>query len=127
MSVARSTKAFCGTAEGSGQSISNNATQTGTEVDVLGDDASSGEIELFVQIVSTVTAGTVDITVNKRRVTGQAYTRVNPTFSPAPTNGTQLLWLGRVPVSRYMSVDVKNNATGASATVFVGGELFKYS
>jgi hypothetical protein len=43
-------------------------------------------------------------------------------------NATARYSLGRFPVSRYMAVDVFNDATGASLTnVFVSGELFKFS
>lgn len=128
MSIARSTLAFIGTSETTGDTIANNATDAGAEVDVLGDNTSTGEIELYLSFTSTVTAGTLDITVNKRRVSGQNYQGLAANFSVTPINGTQLVPLGRYSASRYMQVSVLNNATGASATnVFVGGELFKFS
>lgn len=125
MAIARSTGTFIGTSESSLQSIANNATETGAEVDVLGDDTSLGEIEVFIVITSTVTAGSINVRVNKRRVTGQAYQKVNFERAITPTNGTQKIPLGRMSASRYMSVDVQNNGTGASASVYVGFELFK--
>lgn len=128
MAIARSTGAFIGTDESTGATIANNATEIGSEVDVLGDDASAGDLELFLVFTSTVIAGTVDVRINKRRVTGQAYQKTSFERSVAPINGTQKIPLGRVPASRYMSVDVRNNATGANATnVFVGYELTKLS
>lgn len=126
MAIIRSTGAFLGTSESSGDTIANNATDTGSEVDVLGDNTSIGEVELYLVFTSTVTAGTLDITVNKRRVTGQAYAKINPQFQIAPINGQQLIPLGRMPAERFMQVSAKNNATGASITgAFVGYTLFK--
>lgn len=120
--------ALLGTSESSGDTIASNATDNAAEVDVLGDNASAGEIELYLVFTSTVTAGTLDIMVNKRRVSGQNYQGLSANFSVAPINGTQLVPLGRMSVSRYMQVSILNNATGASATnVSVLGELFKFS
>lgn len=127
MALARSTGALIGTDETTLQSIANNATQTGSEVDVLGDNASVGDVWLYAVITSTVTAGTIDIRVNSRRVTGQAYAKTNFEISIAPTNGTQKVPLGKRPASRYMTSDVKNNATGASASVSILYELEKLS
>jgi hypothetical protein len=128
MSISRSTGSLIGTDESSGDSIANNATDTGGEVDVLGDNTSVGEIELYLVFTSTVTAGTLDVTINKRRVSGQAYAKLGPEISVAPINGTQKIPLGRRPAGRYMQASVKNNSTGASATnVALLYELFKGS
>ncbi len=127
MTIARSTGAFVGTDESTLQAIANNATHTGTEVDVLGDDVSVGELWLYIVITSTVTVGAIDLRVNSRRVTGQAYQTVTYQRKISPTNGTQKIPLGKYQASRYMTVDVFNNATGASASVFVGYELEKLS
>jgi hypothetical protein len=128
VAIARTTLAFIGTDESTGDTITNNSTDTGSEVDVLGDNTSVGEVELYLVFTSTVTAGSLDVTVNKRRVTGQAYAKLVADFAIAPISGTQKVPLGRFAASRYMNVTVKNNATGASATnVFVGGELYKVS
>ena len=94
---------------------------------MLGDNASVGDLWLYAVITSTVTAGSVDITINNRRVSGQAYARTSLSRSLPPTNGTQKVPLGRVPASRYMAVSCLNNATGASATVAVLFELEKLS
>jgi hypothetical protein len=128
MAIARSNVALLGTDETTGDTIANNATDNGSEVDVLGDNTSAGELEVYIVFTSTVAVGTLDITVNKRDHTTQAYKKLSADFSIAPINGTQKIPLGRFSASRYMQVDVKNNATGANATnVFVGGELFKFS
>lgn len=127
MAISRSSGTFLGTSESSLTAVANNASETGLEVDVLGDDTSMGEIEVFIVIQSTVTAGAINVRVNKRRVTGQGYQKVNYERAIAPTNGTQKIPLGRMSASRYMSADVQNNGTGASASIYVGYELFKVS
>lgn len=127
MAITRTTGAFVGTDETTLQAIANNATQTGSEVDLLADNTSVGDVWLYAVITSTVTAGTVDITVNTRRVTGQAYARTSASRSIAPTNGTQKVPLGKVPAARYMNVNVTNNNTGASASVSILYELEKLS
>ncbi len=125
MAIVRTNLAFIGTDESTLQTVVNNATQTGAEVDVLGSDSADGDIELYAVITSTVTVGTIDIKVNSRRVTGQAYSKPNFEISVAPTNGTQKIPLGRRPASRYMNVEAKNNATGASASVSILATLIK--
>lgn len=130
MAIARSTTslAFLGTDETTGVSISNNAVSNGSEVDVLGDNASTGTLDLYLVFTSTVTAGSIDIRFNPRRVTGQSYQARSYQWSVAPINGTQKFYLGTLKANRYASVDANNNATGASATnVAVLGELTKVS
>jgi hypothetical protein len=86
---------------------------------------------MYLCFTSSVTAGTVDVTVVPgHRANGGTieYTRISLFASYAPINGTQKLYMGRIPAARYMGVTVKNNATGASATnVSVLGELTKVS
>jgi hypothetical protein len=128
MSIARSTGVFLGTDESTGVTIASGATSSGSEVDVLGDNASVGDINVYLVFTSTVTAGTLDVTVHSRRVTGQAYAARAAQFSVSPISGTQKLFLGSLAASRYMSGDVRNNATGANATnASLLFELFKAS
>jgi hypothetical protein len=128
MAVARSTGVLLGTSESSGVTIANNAAEAGSEVDVLGGDDAAGVLDLYLVFTSTVTAGSIDVRVNRRRVTGEAYQQVGYSFGVPPLSGTRRVHLGRVPASRFMSADVLNNATGANATnVFVGYELHKVS
>lgn len=127
MAIARSSKVFIGTSESSGDTITNNSTDTGSEVDVLGDDSSGGWIDLYAVFTSTVAVGTLDFNIVKERVSGQSSVD-NPsrTISIIPANATKKVFLCTLPASRYMLVTVKNNATGANATaVFVGGDLYK--
>lgn len=116
MGLTRSTGALIGTNESTGVTIANNGTEVGSEVDVLGDNASVGDLWLYLVFTSTVTAGTLDIKINARRVSGQAYSKTAFEISVPPINGTQKIPLGKRPASRYMSAEIKNNATGASAT-----------
>lgn len=128
MAIARTTIALLGTSESSGDTIANNATDAGSEVDVLGNDTSTGTLDLYLVFTSTVTAGSLDVKFNPRRLTTQVYKARAAQWSVAPINGTQKLYLGTVKATRYVQVDVLNNATGASATnVAVLGELTKIS
>lgn len=126
MAVSRTTGALIGTSESSLQTIAANTTHTGSEVDMLGADDVIGEA--FLYLVVTGTSGStvsLDIKVNSRRVTGQAYEQDSFTINVAFSNTTKKVPLGLRRVSRYMNVIVKNNDTVNSADVFVGYELFK--
>lgn len=111
-------------------SIANNANSTPAVVDLLGDDTSTGDAELYLLLTSTVTAGTFDFKFNNaRRSNGgtQEYAKASYELSVAPTNGTQMIPLGRRPIGRFLSVDCKNNATGATGTVGLLAKVTKYS
>lgn len=128
MAIIHSTGVLLGTSETVGDTIANGASDPGAQVDVLGDDTSVGEAEFYLCATSTVTTGTIDIYINKQRVTGAGYSKLNPDYQITPINGTVKYPLGRRAVSRYMSCNVVNNGTGASLTnVTVGYELFKAS
>ena len=129
MTVAQSTGVFIGTDETTGVTVANNTTTTSSEIDLLGGTTFLGEANLFLKYTSTVTAGTIEVTLYPSRVTGQAYADVAPqVLIIPPINGTQKVYIARFPVGRYMNATVKNNATGASATnVTLGYELFKLS
>lgn len=119
MAVARSTGAFIGTSESSGTTIANNATSTGSEVDLLGDNTSVGWVHVYMVYDSTSSTGTIDVRLNRRRLTTQAY--ANPVFdlSWTPANATgNKVYLGYFQVSRFVACDVKNNGLGASLTNF---------
>jgi hypothetical protein len=119
MSITRSTGAFLGTNTNAGITITNGSTNTGSLLDLLGDNASTGEVEIYFNVTSTVTNGSMDITVvpgwEANNGTIQ-YTRISLFCSYAPTNGTQNLYIGRIPAARFMGVTVKNNATTTNAT-----------
>jgi hypothetical protein len=111
-------------------SVANTAILTGATVDLLGDDTSTGDVELYLILTSTVTAGTIDINFNQqRRLNGGTadYAKVNFENSVVPTNGTQKIPIGRRPCPRYMSANVRNNATGASASVAILAKVTKLS
>jgi hypothetical protein len=129
MTVARSTGVFLGTDETTGVTIANNATTTSSEIDMFANNTSEGWIILYLKFTSTVTAGTLDVTLYPGRVTGQDYADQAPVVASwAPINGTQKIALGQFQVGRFMNASVKNNATGASATnVTLGFELFQES
>jgi hypothetical protein len=126
MSTSRTTGAFVGTDESTLQSIGNGATHSGSEVDVLGDNASFGEAWAYVVITGSAVS-TIELWINQRRVTGQAYTKTQSDLTLPTTNGTQKIPIGSMKVSRYMQVDVKNNNGSASVSVAVLYELEKFT
>jgi hypothetical protein len=125
MGLSRSTGALLGTDESTLVSIANTTTTVGTVTDVLGDSTSVGDIWLYAIITSTVAIGSIDIKFNNHRVGTTTYSKVNFETSIIPINGTQRVPLGKRPASRYMNVEVRNNATGASASVSILYELEK--
>jgi hypothetical protein len=126
MATTRTTGAFVGTDESTLQSISASATHSGSEVDVLGDNTSFGEAWVYVVITGTA-VNSIEIWFNARRVTAQAYTKTQSDLTLPTTNGTQKIPIGKMPVSRLMQVDVKNNNGSASVSVAVLYELEKFS
>jgi len=127
MSVARSIGAFVGTSESSLQNIGTSATHTGSEVDLFGDDTTVGEAFLYVVITSStgLTNASIDLKINSRRDTGQAYSQESFTVNLAIINGTKKVPLGLRPVSRYMNVEVRNNDGTTAVDVAVLYELYK--
>ncbi|MDE2468144.1 MAG: hypothetical protein KGL35_05245, partial [Bradyrhizobium sp.] len=76
----------------------------------------------------TVATGTIDVYVDRQRVTGGAYANSSPIIQVTPKSGTVKYSLGRIAASRYMTGKVVNNGIGASLTnVTLGYELFKVS
>lgn len=126
MAVTRSTGALVGTNETTLQSVSASSTFNGTEVDMLGDNASLGEAWVYV-VVADVAVSSITVTINTRRVTGQAYKKLAADVSLPTINGTQMIPLGKMPISRFLQVDVHNNDASNTVTVFVGYELEKVS
>lgn len=126
MATSRATGAFVGTDESTLQSISASATHNGSEVDVLGDNTSFGEAWVYVVITGTG-VNSIELWFNARRVTSQAYTKTQSDLTLATINGTVKVPIGKMPVSRLMQVDVRNNNSGASVSVAVLYELEKFS
>lgn len=128
MTVARTTAALVGTSESSLATIANNSTTTSAETDMFGNDTSEGWVNLYLVITSTVTTGSLDENFYPSRVPGQVYSALATLVgSFAPTNGTQMIFVNQVQCARYMTGSVFNNATGASANIFFGYELFQES
>lgn len=130
MAISRVAVVMLGTDDSTGVTIATTATSADTEVDVIGDNATLAYGDVYFRYTSTVTAGTLDVELHHHRISGQDYLNQLPVElkrSFVPVNGTEkILAFRHVPLSRYMSVTVKNNATGANATnVFVGIEVYK--
>lgn len=127
MAIARTTPSLnVGTDESTLQTIAPNTTYNGNEVDLLGDNASLGEAWIYV-VVTDSAASSIDITLNFHRVTGQSYKKLAADINVPTINGTQKVPLGKMPVSRFLQVDVHNNDGSNSVGVFVGCELEKFS
>jgi hypothetical protein len=130
MTIARTRTVRIGTDETTGITIATTANSETSEIDWPAGDAAMAEIILWLKFTSTVTAGTVDISVRTRQNTaGAAFGDKNPiTLSYAPINGTQNIYVGRFWVPRYGTIRVLNNATGANITnVLVVEEKIVYS
>ena len=126
MAITRSTGAFLGTDESTFQTISASATATGAEKDILGDNASIGDIWLYA-VVQNTAISSIDIRINNRRITGQAYQKDNFDINVPTINGTKKVPIGKFPAARFMTVDVKNNDGANTVSVFIGYELEKVS
>jgi len=119
------------------RSLNNNATMTSAVIDLLGNTTSVGDILVYADITSTVTAGTIDIYVEPQETSGSAYTipgnstqggtSGNPTLSITPINGTQAVYIGRFQPDRYCTATICNNATGAAVTVSLNYTLEQLS
>jgi hypothetical protein len=143
MGVARLDVALLGSDESNLVTVANNATvwtgnsgtpntgnttnASGAERDMLGDNTSDGDMELYAVVTGSGTSGSVDIKINSRRVSGEAYSKVNFEIGIVPINGTQKIPLGRRPVSRYMNAEVKNSSTGGNVSVGIFAKVIKFS
>lgn len=98
--------------------VANNATGTGTAVDILGDNTSEGYIDVYLTFTSTVTAGSIDVKLWPSDTTGGSeFSDDAPIVgSFAPKNGTKHCFVGTFLAQRKMNASATNNATGANAT-----------
>lgn len=126
MAIARTAGALVGTNESSLQTVSASATFSGTEVDVLGDNSSLGEAWFYI-VVTDIAVSSIDVTINQRRLTGQAYKKLASDVNIPTINGTQMVPLGKMPVERFLQADVKNNDGSNSVQVAVLYTLEKVS
>lgn len=129
MTIARSTGALLGTNESTGVSIANGASSVGSEVDVLGDNTSKGDLALYLAFgVTGSPDGLIDVVVSRGRVSGQEYVDGDGLIKSVPGSSAGLVFLGRIPTGRYMQVTVKNRlVSGALTNVAVLYELEKTS
>ena len=130
MTVARTSEFLLGTSIGTGVTIANNATSTGSEVDLLGNNTSeAGIVFVYLYYTGTVAAGTVDVSLFSAQVTGQEAEDQSPLIaSVVPINGTQKILLGTMVADRFVIGQVKNNAVTASLTnVSLGISLYAES
>lgn len=129
MIITHSEGVLLGTDETTGVTIANNATTLSAEADILGDEISDGELNLYIKFTSTATIGLVNVSAYPSRIAGQPYPDgAGVVESIVPSNGTKKVWIGRFKASRYLTVSVANVSTGVNATnVTVGYDLFKYS
>jgi len=129
MGIARTSGFLIGTSSTVGDTIANGASDTGLGiVDLLGNDTSIGEADLYLYATSTVTVGTIDVYFNKQQESGGTVLNATPDLQITPINGTVKYFLGRISVGRYFGAKIINNATGASLTnVSLGYDLYKAS
>jgi hypothetical protein len=130
MTVARvTTKILVGTDDATGVTIASNASAVGSEVDMLGNDTSTGDVYVQVNFTSTVTSGTLDEYWYPSRVSGTpASSQVPIRGSFAPINGRQNISIIWDKCNRFLTGKITNNATGANATnCSLTTELHQYS
>jgi hypothetical protein len=125
MAFVRTMGALFGTDESTLATVANGTTVSGAEVDVLGDNASLGEAWLYCVVTASVVSS-IDVTINQRRVTGQAYSKLAADINIPTINGTSKIPLGKWPVSRFLQADVHNFA-GSSITAAILYELEKFT
>jgi hypothetical protein len=121
----RVTGALVGTDEANLQTVGAGATLSGQQVDMFGSDRAAGDAWIYV-VVTAAAASSIDIRINNRRVSGQAYVQDNFGINVPTINGTKKICLGKRPCSRYMTVDVRNNDASNPVSVFVGYELERW-
>lgn len=123
MAVARTNGAFVGTNETTGATIAAGASEVGSQVDLLGDDTSFGEVQVFLIFTpaAVVTQGNVrvvlyDIWANagNKYVKKDGIINVNATGAAA---SQQKINLGRFKACRYGSGTVTNNTDKSLGTV----------
>ena len=124
MTIARSTGALMGTDETTGVTIAAGNSNTATEVDVLADNTSSGEVSLFLTFTPAVipTKGDLVVSVTDGRVTAKHYQDPLKTWR-VPLAGLPAsqatIFLGRFKASRYHKAAVKNNGDQSLGNVAV--------
>jgi hypothetical protein len=101
------------------------STSVGSEVDILGDNLSSGTITLYATIAATV-AGSIDIKANYRD-TGAAFSKASFDYNLPVAVGTTRVPIGVLKASRRMNVEVRNNIATGSTQVTISAELEKLS
>ena len=125
MSDIRSIGALVGTNWTTGVSIATTATTTGTVVDVLGDNASEGEIDLFLVYTFPNAAPTAGGTIAVRCYPSWDLTNgadAAATNAPilyadlAVQNTTHQVYIGTIRCSRFMTGSIFNSATGQTIT-----------
>ncbi len=115
VTIARSTGALLGTDETTGVSLAVATAVTSSEVDILGDNTSSGVLNLYAVFTGTGLAS-FTVAVNARRLTGQGYVNYgtdgpNPVIiqvNLAVAGVAVKVFLGRFESPRYATVTVTN-------------------
>ena len=129
MPVARSAKVIIGTDETTGVTIADAATETSSEVDLLGDDISMGQANFYVKKTGTgTTASGLRVRILPSRISGQNYDDQPPAaniITKTPVSGTENIFLGTFIVSRFAVVEVRNTSGASMTNVFVAAEVFK--
>ena len=130
MTIVRDPVNVIGSESASGITVASGFHHTSAQQDALGDNKSVASLNLFVRFTSTVTTGTVDVSIFPIFDSGgPAYSDEAPlVLSVAPKNGTTSacvnLPASRLPTARFYEVDVFNNGTGVDLTdLFVGAEI----
>lgn len=96
-----------GTDEATGVAIANRASGVGSEIDVLGGNASVGTIDLYLKFTPSDPVGTVRVTINQSRIPGQSYGFKGFSVDGSVQNG--MAYLGRFECGRYLTATIVNS------------------
>lgn len=126
MAIIRDAGALVGTNEETLQEVAAGATHEGAEVDVLGSNSTDGTLHLYV-VTQGSAKGSVDVQLNQRRVSGQAYKDPSTVLNVPVSTTKQLFKRGYYEVDRYAQVTVTNNDASNPVQVAVLYSVVKYS
>ncbi len=130
MTIARSVGFLIGSSKTAGVPLPAGGTFYGGSKDVLGDNTSTGKINLYISLGAGATPNSVQLKVllDLQPDTGTGFG--NPVAVPVSLGamtGTQRAFLGRFEIGRYVAATISSNCDNALTNVALEYELEKTS